>query len=161
MSHTVQGLDILLNEITAPRPATPNNISALKSLAKACFEAYIPLMGKMPAPGLETFEEPIRQGHVLVLGDPIFAYLIAFPAAPGFCLDTVAVSPDHQGKGYGKQLISFAEDLARDGGHDLIWLYTNETMTANLELYPKLGYELYDRREQDGYRRVFFQKRLN
>ena len=33
-------------------------------------------------------------------------------------------------------------------------------MTENLELYPRLGYREVDRREEDGFSRVFFRKRL-
>jgi hypothetical protein len=33
-------------------------------------------------------------------------------------------------------------------------------MHENLHLYPRLGYEEYDRRSDEGFDRVFFRKRL-
>jgi hypothetical protein len=33
-------------------------------------------------------------------------------------------------------------------------------MTENLAYYPRLGFRETDRREEDGYRRVFFEKRV-
>ena len=39
-------------------------------------------------------------------------------------------------------------------------LYTNARMTENLSLYPHLGYVEVERREEDGFDRVFFEKGL-
>lgn len=41
-----------------------------------------------------------------------------------------------------------------------IRLYTNEAMTENLAYYPRHGYTETHRAEQDGFRRVYFRKRL-
>ena len=41
-----------------------------------------------------------------------------------------------------------------------IRLYTNEAMTENLAYHPRRGYAETDRAEQDGFRRVFFRKRI-
>jgi ribosomal protein S18 acetylase RimI-like enzyme len=53
-----------------------------------------------------------------------------------------------------------AEDLARAAGKDSLRLYTNEAMTENLAFYESLGYGVEERRLEDGYRRIFFLKRL-
>ncbi|MEQ9160672.1 MAG: hypothetical protein RLO10_10775 [Roseovarius indicus] len=39
-------------------------------------------------------------------------------------------------------------------------LYTNEKMVANLSIYPHLGYAETDRRTEDGFNRVYFEKRV-
>jgi hypothetical protein len=41
-----------------------------------------------------------------------------------------------------------------------VHLYTNAKMTANLSIYPRLGYVEIDRRSEDGFDRVYFEKRL-
>jgi hypothetical protein len=41
-----------------------------------------------------------------------------------------------------------------------VTLYTNEAMVENRRLYARLGYAETGRRVEDGYRRVFFRKRL-
>ena len=50
-------------------------------------------------------------------------------------LDNVAVSPRAQGRGFGMQLIAFAERCARDAGFSALRLYTQDIMTENLALY--------------------------
>ena len=56
--------------------------------------------------------------------------------------------------------MTFVEQQARKEQLQEIRLYTNELMTENLLFYQRLGFEEEDRREQDGYRRVFLHKVL-
>jgi GNAT superfamily N-acetyltransferase len=70
------------------------------------------------------------------------------------------VFPTHSGNGYGKKLIQFVEETALRQGLNAVELYTNEAMSENLAMYPKLGYVETERKEQDGYKRVFFRKSL-
>jgi len=57
-------------------------------------------------------------------------------------------------------LLALADDEARRLRLPEIRLYTNEVMTENLAYYPRHGYIETHRAEQDGFRRVFFSKRL-
>jgi ribosomal protein S18 acetylase RimI-like enzyme len=75
-------------------------------------------------------------------------------------LDNIAVAPEAQGEGLGKKLVAFAESEALRRGFTELRLYTNEKMTENLTLYPRLGFEETHRGRQAGYDRVFFRKRL-
>ena len=75
-------------------------------------------------------------------------------------LENVAVSPNHQGKGVGNRLIAFCEDEAKRLDLQAVELYTNEKMTENLTLYPRLGFEEIGRRKEEGFNRVFFRKQL-
>jgi len=49
---------------------------------------------------------------------------------------------------------------ARQAGYESIYLYTNEKMAENIALYAKVGYVEYERREEEGFRRVFMRKPL-
>ena len=40
-------------------------------------------------------------------------------------------------------------------GHSNVYLYTNEKMVENISLYAKVGYVEYERRDEEGFRRVF------
>ena len=42
-----------------------------------------------------------------------------------------------------------------------VHLYTNEKMAENLLIYPKLGYTEVERRTEDGFNRVYFEKTLD
>jgi len=75
-------------------------------------------------------------------------------------LENVAVRNRFAGQGVGRQLIDYAETQARSLGLISIELYTNLKMTENLAYYPKLGYSEVDRRDEDGFSRVYYRKIL-
>lgn len=74
-------------------------------------------------------------------------------------LDNVAVEPARQGEGIGRTLLAFVEAEARRRGYAEVRLLTNERMARNIALYARLGYVETERREEDGFRRVFMAKR--
>jgi hypothetical protein len=55
-------------------------------------------------------------------------------------------------------LIARAENDAREIGLPEVWLYTNQAMTENQAVYPRLGYVETARGREDGYDRVFYVK---
>jgi GNAT superfamily N-acetyltransferase len=69
-------------------------------------------------------------------------------------------APRAAGCGVGKTLIGFCENAARQRGMNAVHLYTNEKMTDNLSIYPKLGYVEVARRTESGFNRVYFEKSL-
>ena len=54
----------------------------------------------------------------------------------------------------------YAEDEARAAGLAEMRLYTHSKMTENRAMYARLGYRETDRRDEEGFDRVFFVKRL-
>jgi hypothetical protein len=56
--------------------------------------------------------------------------------------------------------LNFAEQEAVRRGYGEITLYTHEKMSENLAMYSALGWVETERREQNGYQRVFFHKSL-
>ena len=79
-----------------------------------------------------------RCSYLLESGRAIVGYLtISQSRRDGFHIDEVAVSPAHQGHGYGGILLRFADTLARHSGHGAIQLMAIED---KVPLYEKLGY---------------------
>ncbi|MNV57180.1 Acetyltransferase (GNAT) family protein [compost metagenome] len=75
-------------------------------------------------------------------------------------LDNVAVSTLAQGKGYGRELLRWAEDVARQAGFSCMRLYTQEMMTENIAIYQRYGYVETHRAREIGLNRVFMRKPL-
>ncbi len=75
-------------------------------------------------------------------------------------IDNVAVEPERRGKGDGRALLGFAEVEARRRGLPEVRLYTNEKMERNIALYAARGYAETERRQEEGFRRVFMAKRV-
>ncbi len=96
-----------------------------------------------------------------IADERVVGVLVLRPGGDGLELENVAVDPTHQRRGFGRTLIAFAEQRARDLGLTAVTLYTNAAMVENLRLYPQLGFVETGRRVEDGYRRVFFRKNLD
>ena len=92
--------------------------------------------------------------------DAFQGFIVFVPDDGHMFLENVAVLPRAAGRGVGKAMIAFCEDKARRQGMTAVHLYTNEKMTENLSIYPRLGYVEVARRTEDGFNRVFFEKRL-
>jgi len=104
----------------------------------------------------------IDAGDMRVLEDagPPVALIVLRPDEDALFIENIAVDPAAQRKGHGRTLLAFAEREARRLGLKALRLYTNAAMTENLSYYPSLGFRETDRREEDGYKRVFFEKQV-
>ena len=144
------------------RPARREEAEWAKALVRRAYALYVPRMGQEPAPMLADYGALIEAGELKLLeeaGRPV-ALIVLRPEEDALFVENIAVDPQAQGKGYGRALLAFAEDEARRLGLTAIRLYTNAAMTENLAYYPRLGFRETDRREEDGYNRVFFEKRV-
>jgi ribosomal protein S18 acetylase RimI-like enzyme len=57
------------------------------------------------------------------------------------CIHRLAVRPEYQGKGLGKQLLQFAEDLARQQGRTSIRLDVFTGNPSAVSMYSRAGYQ--------------------
>jgi ribosomal protein S18 acetylase RimI-like enzyme len=64
-------------------------------------------------------------------------------------IENLAVAPDFQRQGFGRLLLTHAEQLARSLGKSYVRLYTNQRFVENIRLYERLGYQI-DREEDVG-----------
>jgi GNAT superfamily N-acetyltransferase len=148
----------VIDRSSLPRLAVPNDARRLREVVDAAYSKYVPIMDRLPAPMVQDLDPDIVAGRVWIVGTPAAALICLRPIGTALLIENVAVHPDHQHRGLGQALLSFAESLAHQLGLDRLQLYTNEVMTHNIALYQHLGYQELDRRSEDGYRRVFMQK---
>lgn len=145
------------------RLAKANDEPEIRDCAEQAYARYVPAIGRKPAPMVADFLAQIAAGMVYVATDDqaIFQGFIVFYAEDEhMLLENVAVLPSAAGRGVGRALISFCEASARQRGINGVHLYTNEKMTDNLMIYPKLGYVKVAQRTEDGFKRVYFEKSL-
>ena len=144
------------------RKADLSDLDRVRDCARQAYALYVPRMGKEPAPMVADFEDQIRVGklHVVELEGEVAGFVVFYPRGDHLHVENVAVLPSAQGKGIGKALLGFAEDEARRLGLPAVELYTNVKMVENQAFYPALGYLETDRREEDGFSRVFYRKEL-
>ena len=145
------------------RQATPADRQAIERLVEAAYGMYVERIGKRPAPMDADYAALIDAGLVTVAESEgrVVGILVLVPMPDHLLVENVAVDPAVQGSGLGRRLMAHAEDEARARELSELRLYTNEKMVENVAWYPRLGYRETERRDEHGFARVFFSKRLN
>ena len=147
---------------TAIRQASYGDLQAIQSIVDAAYKHYTARIGRPPGPMTDDYATHVASGNVWVLlvDGEVIGVVVLLTGPDHLLLDNVAVVPEKQRQGFGRLLIGFAEEVARQRGYGEIQLYTNELMHENLALYSKLGYQEFSRRVESGFRRVFLRKQL-
>lgn len=148
------------DEVLQIRKAAADDLTDVQHCARSAYAKYIDRMKKPPAPMHADFAHQIAEGHVYVaMYERLFSgYVVFYAEGDHLQLENIAVLPEKSGKGIGRSLTEYVEHAARKAGMNAVELYTNEAMTENLEMYPKFGYAETERKQQDGFNRVFFRK---
>ena len=142
------------------RPAIAEDEPAIRDCVLAAYAKYVGRIGRRPAPMLADYAAAIRRDEVFVSGEPICGVVVLIRAEDHVFLENIAVAPWLQGHGHGRALMRFVERRARELGLPEIRLYTGECMWENRRMYPRLGYEEFERRVENGYPRIYFKKTL-
>ena len=145
------------------RRAQSSDAPTLAAVAAAAYLPYVERMaGRRPAPMDADYAASIARDLVWVaeVGERVAGFLVLVDQAEATLLENVAVHPDRQGHGVGRLLVALAEEHARTLGTGVVRLYTNAVMHENRRLYVDLGYLEVDRRVEDGFDRIYFEKRL-
>ncbi|KAL4797207.1 acyl-CoA N-acyltransferase [Aspergillus venezuelensis] len=159
--------------------ANTSHIPTIQSLSTLAFTKYIPLIGRRPAPMdvdyYTLMATPGTTVHILtttitnpssptkdatqvqVLGA---ITLSTHTHANALHVNNLLVDPNLQGRGYGKLLLSFAEEKAKEGGLGNVTLATHVQMVNNIAFYLKLGFLEVGREVVDGFARVNFRKEV-
>ncbi len=147
----------------AIRPASPDDLQFVTGCAQRAYAHYVSRIGQPPAPMVANFNQLIASEHVHILQspdkDPV-GYIVLFDQRDCIFVENIAIDPACQGHGYGHTLMKFAEDHALAGGVKTLRLYTNIHMHENIPFYLSLGFRETDRRRENGFDRVYFEKTL-
>jgi GNAT superfamily N-acetyltransferase len=140
--------------------ATQGDLECIAHCAREAYAKYVERMGCEPAPMHADFATLIDADQVYIARyENAFAgYIVFYSRCEHLHLENVAVLPKISGKGVGRVLVEYAEQVARDSKLNAVELYTNEAMTENIVMYENMGYEEKERKQQDGFARVFFRK---
>src|SRR5215468_11960763 len=124
------------------RRATEHDVARIAAIARAAYVKYVSRIGREPPPMIADFAAEIAASHVVVIeiARAVGGYLISWPKMEAYFIDNIAVDPARQGLGLGRQLIEYAVREAKRHNLSAIQLYTNSTMTENLEIYAHMGF---------------------
>ncbi|MDR3535245.1 MAG: GNAT family N-acetyltransferase [Acetobacteraceae bacterium] len=144
------------------RLARPDEAATLRAIVHDAYRHYVPRIGKPPGPMQDDYAARIAAGQAWVRedGGRIMGLLVLEERDDAYLLDNIAVRREGQGRGYGRELLRFAEDAARAAGFQAIVLYTHVLMVENQVLYRRLGYVETGRVTEKGFERVYMRKAL-
>jgi len=139
------------------RPATLDDVSRIRAIARAAYAKYVPRIGREPAPMAADYEDEVASQRVVVLDveGRVSGYMVGWPEAGAYFIDNIGVDPESQGTGLGKRLIRHAATEAHRLGLPALRLYTNAAMTENFSLYTYLGFVETYRVSEKGFNRIY------
>jgi GNAT superfamily N-acetyltransferase len=126
------------------RRAGPADAEAIAALTREAYAKWVPVIGRPPKPMTADYDLAVRAHLIdlLTAGGALVALVECIRAPDHLLIENLAVSPSHQGRGYGRSMLLHAEDLARKLGLAEVRLYTNKLFAANITFYDKHGYHL-------------------
>lgn len=124
------------------RLAVPDDAAAIRDLTREAYAKWVPLIGREPKSMTADYDHAVRHHRFdLLHAHGTLAALVETIAQPDHLLvENLAVRPAFQGRGFGRRLMTLAEDNAALGGYREIRLYTNQRFAENIALYRRLGY---------------------
>jgi ribosomal protein S18 acetylase RimI-like enzyme len=126
------------------RLATIDDAAAVTALTRTAYSKWIPLIGREPLPMRADHAAHIRdhRADLLFVGEDLAALVETIERDDDVLIENVAVDPNFQKRGYGRKMVAYAEQVAREAGMTTVRLYTNQRFEENLRLYASLGYEI-------------------
>lgn len=161
--------------------ATSKDAPAIQAMVDAAYSKYIERIGKRPVPMDVDYLHLISTGSVYILqqqetssegSDSTYIPPTTTKTAVGSItlrldsshnsiqINNFAVVPEAQGRGYGRLLMRFAEDKAREAGCLAVTLFTNTAMYESVALYVEWGFVEVGRRSKASHFIVDFLKEL-
>ncbi len=130
------------------RLATLDDSAAVPALTRLAYSKWVNLIGREPLPMKADHAAHIRdhRADLLFVGKDLAAVLETIKRDDDVLIESVAVEPSFQKRGYGRKMVAYAEQLTREAGFSAIRLYTNQRFEENVRLYFALGYK-FEREE--------------
>ncbi len=144
------------------RRAAPTDAAAVRDLTRAAYAKWVPLIGREPKPMVADYEAAVRNHLVDLLfsNGELVALIEMIPDSDHLLIENIAVSPNHQRRGYGRTLMTHAETVAASLELAATRLYTNKRFDANVQFYQNLGYRIDHEEEFTAGVAVYMSKRL-
>ena len=100
--------------------ANPGDAVAMTELARRAYAHYIPVINAVPVPMTADYAAHIRQDDVWVLrsSTTLAASLVLIRHPDHLLIESIAVDPEEQGKGRGRQLLDWARRRAAPAAAD-------------------------------------------
>jgi GNAT superfamily N-acetyltransferase len=126
------------------RRALQADAAAIRELTRSAYAKWIPVIGRLPTPMLADYDRGVREHMIdfLFIGATLVGLIETKRESDHLLVVNLAVSPAFQGRGYGRVLLDYAEQLAGSLRLPEVKLFTNKQFTTNVEFYMRRGYTI-------------------
>jgi ribosomal protein S18 acetylase RimI-like enzyme len=126
------------------RLAGPADAEAIGALTREAYAKWVPVAGREPKPMTVDYDEAVKQHRfdLLFVAEELAALIETVLQGDELLIENVAVRPAFQKRGFGRQLLKLADDLAAAADLERTRLYTNKLFEENIRLYASLGYAI-------------------
>ncbi|MCA9904573.1 MAG: GNAT family N-acetyltransferase [Anaerolineae bacterium] len=150
-------MDIEITEATAVEAALVHHVmqAAFAQYSQDCFPAFA-----AHHESVDDVAAAMRQGGAALAwlwGEAVGSARYRLQSEH-FIIERVSVLPEYQGRGIAGAMMSYLETVAASYGYSHVELMTRQSLTKNIALYQRLGYELMETDSATG--RVWMTKRL-
>lgn len=145
------------------RIADVTDAEIIRSLTRAAYAKWVPLIGREPKPMLADYSIALAQNRfdLLYAQEKLVGLIETLPPRDHLFVENIAVAPEWQGQGTGHRLLERAEQIAVAAGINEIRLNTNAAFKENIRLYRRVGYALIGSTEITDGAVVHMSKRLS
>ncbi len=144
------------------RPAVDSDLKVVEDIAREAYQVYVNRMGNPPEPMYADYKAELEAGnlYILTIDQAIAAFAVYELGKREIFIDNLAVRTEFQSKGISAQMGRMLEEWGRDNSVFCIKTYTNALMTENVNLYRIGGYRISHRIVENGFDRVYMEKRI-
>jgi ribosomal protein S18 acetylase RimI-like enzyme len=144
------------------RSAIPQDADMIREVVRAAYAKWVPLIGREPLPMKADYQRAVREHPIAILhvGGKMVGLIEMILQPDHLWIENVAVMPENQGRGMGRQLLAHADRIAAEAGRAEIRLLTNAAFEANIALYKRVGYAIERQEPFMGGVAVFMSKTL-
>lgn len=166
-NHLVSDTSLHHSPVVVEEPlievATRVDLQFIKPIVETAYSKYIERLGMLPAAMNTDYDKLIEMQslYVLRLNGALVGSICLSRLSDSMMISNLVVDPRVQGRGLGRLLMRYAEEMALEEGLKTMSLFANEKMYENIALYTRLGYVETGRKTEDGFKRVYFQKALD
>jgi ribosomal-protein-alanine N-acetyltransferase len=128
------------------REMQAEDVNALAAIEKACFEAGYADKMMSREDFVSVLNEEDMTVFCRVLDGAVVGYASLYhePSGEAVNFDSLAVAPEHQGKGLGEELFQFVERYCEENRVPQLNLEIKETNYALLKRYHRYGYACFN-----------------
>ena len=133
------------------RSAAPDDATAIRTLVRAAYAKWVPIIGREPRPMQADYEAAVRERDfdIALRDGEMVALIETMLRDDHLWIENIAVVPEAQGQGLGTLLLERTEARARATGRRELRLLTNGKMDVNIALYQRVGFS-FDKQEPFG-----------